>query len=162
MSTATIKGRIKKEVVVSDIQNKFRYSRAIIFYNFHQVENEEIFQLKKELKRAGSYWKIYKNSLVKKALPNFSLPLKQANAFIFCQEDEYKPLNILARFNKEYPGTKRFQGGIYNQVLVDNTLLERWASLPSKEVLISTLCYYLNWQIRRLVNILAKTKPTSV
>ena len=60
-----------------------------------------------------------------KALPNYSLELKQANAFIFCQEDEYKPLNILNKFNNEHSNIKRFQGGIYEQKLVENTLLEK-------------------------------------
>jgi len=72
------------------------------------------------------------------------LKLQQANAFIFCQEDEYKPLNILNQFNKEHPNIKRFHGGIYEQKLVENTLIEKWANLPSKEVLLNTLCYYLN------------------
>ncbi|CAG8681156.1 4822_t:CDS:1, partial [Ambispora gerdemannii] len=63
--------------------------------------------------------------LVEKALPNYSLRLQQANAFIFCQEDEYKPLNILAQFNKEYSTIKRFQGGIYEQKLVSKELCER-------------------------------------
>ena len=60
-----------------------------------------------------------------KALPNYSLELKQANAFIFCQEDEYKPLNVLNKFNKEHSSIKRFQGGIYEQALVANTVLEK-------------------------------------
>jgi len=95
---------------------------------------------------------------VEKALANYSLQLKQANAFIFCQEDEYKPLNILARFNKKHSGIKRFQGGIYEQQLVENVTIEKWANLPSKEVLLNTLCYYLNFPTRRLVNILEKIK----
>jgi ribosomal protein L10 len=63
--------------------------------------------------------------LVIKALPNYSLQLKQANAFIFCNEDEYKPLGVLAKFNKEYPDIKRFHGGIYEQKLIDSSLLEK-------------------------------------
>jgi ribosomal protein L10 len=62
---------------------------------------------------------------VKKALPSYSLELKQANAFIFCHEDEYKPLNILNEFNKEHYDVKRFQGGIYNQQIVENALIEK-------------------------------------
>jgi hypothetical protein len=58
-------------------------------------------------------------------LPTHSLKLQQANAFIFCQEDEYKPLSILNKFNKKYSGIKRFQGGIYEQKLVANALLEK-------------------------------------
>ena len=95
---------------------------------------------------------------MKKALPNYSLELKQANAFIFCQEDEYKPLNILAKFNKKNASIKRFQGGIYEQKVVETSLIEKWANLPSKEILISTLCYYLNFHTRRLINILEKIK----
>jgi hypothetical protein len=63
--------------------------------------------------------------LIEKALPNYSLQLQQANALIFCQEDEYKPLNILARFNKEKRGLKRFHGGIYEQKLINGSLLEK-------------------------------------
>jgi large subunit ribosomal protein L10 len=150
----------QKKVLVQDIQNNFNNSKAVIFYNFHQTENREIFRLKKELKKVGSHWKVYKNNLVKKALPDYSLQLKQANAFIFCREDEYKPLSILNQFNKKHSNIKRFQGGIYNQQLVENTLLEKWAILPSKEVLLNTLCYYLNFHTRRLINILEKTKST--
>jgi ribosomal protein L10 len=62
---------------------------------------------------------------VEKALPDYSLKLKQANAFIFCQEDGYKPLNILQQFNKEHADIKRFQGGIYDQELITDTLLEK-------------------------------------
>jgi len=62
---------------------------------------------------------------VEKALPNYSLKLRQAHAFIFCQDDEYKPLSILNQFNKQHSSIKRFQGGIYEQKLVTNTLLEK-------------------------------------
>jgi ribosomal protein L10 len=115
----------QKGLIIRDIQNNFQQAKAVIFYDFHQAENEEIWQLKKELKKTGSCWKVYKNNLVKKALPKFGLPLQQANALIFCYEDEYKPLNILARFNKKDPHLKRFHGGIYNQNLVTNMLLEK-------------------------------------
>ena len=63
--------------------------------------------------------------MVEKALSNYALQLKQANAFIFCRDDEYKPLIILNQFNKEYSNIRRFQGGIYNQQIVKNTLLEK-------------------------------------
>ncbi|MEG7978387.1 MAG: hypothetical protein NY202_00205 [Mollicutes bacterium UO1] len=98
--------------------------------------------------------------MVEKALSDYSLQLKQPNAFIFCQEDEYKPLSILVQFNKEHTSIKRFRGGIYEQRLVESILIEKWANLPSKEVLISILCYCLNFHTRRLVNVLEKIKLT--
>ena len=62
---------------------------------------------------------------MEKALPNYSLELKQANAFIFCQEDEYKPLSVLNQFSKKHSSIKRFHGGIYEQKVVADTLLEK-------------------------------------
>jgi len=153
----------KKQAVVQDIKNNFHNSKAVIFYNFHQVENREISQLRKRLKKEmGSELKVYKNSLVEKALTDYSLQLKQANAFIFCQEDEYKPLSILAQFSKQNSEIKRFQGGIYEQKLISSEIIEKWANLPSKEVLISTLCYYLNYQTQRLINVLEKLKDSKI
>lgn len=152
----------KKQTTVTDIQTNFHSAKAVIFYDFHQVEDRDIYRLKRDLKKVGGYWKVYKNNLVIKALSNYPLQLKRANAFVFCNEDEYKPLGILARFNKEYPNIKRFHGGIYEQKLIDSSLLEKWASLPSKDILISTLCYYLNWQTRRLLDVLEKLKETKI
>lgn len=45
----------KKVNIVQDIQKNFQPARAVIFYNFQGLENEAVFQLKKELKKAGSY-----------------------------------------------------------------------------------------------------------
>jgi ribosomal protein L10 len=95
-----------------------------------------------------------------KAIPDYSLNLQNANAFIFCQEDEYKPLNILQKFNKRHDSIKRFHGGRDEQKLVNSELLEKWANLPSKEILINTLFYYLNFHTRRLINILEEIKST--
>lgn len=148
----------QKQTIVKSIYNDFQQAKAVTFYNFHQVENQEIFKLKKELKNVGAKLKVYKNRLVEKALSDYPLKLKQANAFIFCHEDEYKPLSILDQFNKKHSSIKRFQGGIYEQKLVTSILLEKWAKLPSKEVLMNTLCYCLNFHIRRLVSILEKVK----
>lgn len=147
---------MKKQAIIQNIKNNFQQAKATIFYNFHQARNEEIFCLKKELKKYGAFWKVYKNTLVKKALLNYPLDLKLANAFIFCVEDEYKPLSILDQFNQDNNDIRRFQGGIYEQKIVERVLLEKWAKLPSKEVLMNNLCYYLTFQVRKLTEVLEK------
>jgi ribosomal protein L10 len=43
----------KKQAVVQDIQNNFHNAKAVIFYNFHQAEDRDIFRLKKQLKEVG-------------------------------------------------------------------------------------------------------------
>jgi len=149
----------KKKNIVSDIQNNANSSKAIIFYKFHGVEEEEIIKLKEDLKKIGAFWKVYKNNLVKKAFPEKDLScLSQANVAIFCKEDQYKPLRVLAKFNKEFSDKKRFTSGIYKNDIVSSEDLEKWSKLPSKEILLSNLCYYLNFNVTRLVNVLIQKK----
>jgi large subunit ribosomal protein L10 len=118
---------IKKKIAVKDIQENFKNAKAVILYNFSSVNNEKIFQLKRQLKEIGCLWKVYKNSLIEKAFLRYFLNLKlsQPNALIFCLEDEYKPLSILHQFNKENDDIKRFQDGIYEKKIVEGSLLER-------------------------------------
>jgi len=155
----------KKQNLVQDIQNNFQVAKAVIFYDFHYVENEKIFQLKKELKRNGCLWKVYKNTLVQKVLREkiSSLTLTKVNAWIFCQQDEYQPLKVLAQFNKENdPNFPRFHGGIYEGNLISIEKLEKWAQLPNRQVLLQNLCYYLTFHLRRLLNLLEQLKNKKV
>jgi len=45
----------QKQALVKTIQNDFQQAKAVVFYNFHQAENRELFKLKKELKKVGSH-----------------------------------------------------------------------------------------------------------
>ena len=46
---------IQKQKVVQEIQTNLHSSKAIIFYNFHHIDNEKLFALKRELKKVGGY-----------------------------------------------------------------------------------------------------------
>ena len=39
------------------------------------------------------------------------LKLEQASALIFCQQDEYKPLKILNKFDQEFHEENKIKGG---------------------------------------------------
>src|SRR5918912_648837 len=93
---------IQKQKMVQEIQANLQNSKAVIFYNFHHIDNEKLFALKKELKKVGGRWKVFKNTLIRQALMDKKdLKLEKANALIFCQQDEYQPLKILNKFDQE-------------------------------------------------------------
>jgi large subunit ribosomal protein L10 len=103
---------IQKEKIVQEIQNNLQNSKAVIFYDFHHIENENLFLLKKNLKKIGGFWKVYKNTLIKRALSSKKdLEFQQANALIFCQNDEYQPLKILNDFDQENFEKSKIKGG---------------------------------------------------
>jgi large subunit ribosomal protein L10 len=153
---------IQKQKIVQEIQTNLQNSRAIVFYNFHHIDNEKLFTLRKELQKVGGCWKVYKNTLVKRALTSKKdLELKQANALIFCQQDEYQPLKILNKFDQEFYEKSKIGGGWYEGNYVSKETLIEWAKLPSKTELLQTLCYHLTYNLRRMVNLLEQLKNQS-
>jgi ribosomal protein L10 len=115
----------KKKETVNDLQINFERAKSAIFYNFHNIENREIFELKQKLSNLNAFFKIYKNNLIKKSLEkNFSFSkeeLEGANAIIFCNGDEYSPLKVLEKFGKNHPSSfNRLKIGIYNEKKINS------------------------------------------
>ena len=44
----------QKAELVREIQTNWANSKAVIFYDFHHIDNEELFQLRKKLRKVGS------------------------------------------------------------------------------------------------------------
>ena len=151
---------IPKQKLVQEIKNNLQSSKAVIFWNFRHVDNEKFFALKKELRKVGGFLKVYKITLVKRALEKQEdLDFQQPTALIFCQEDEYHPLQILDKFEQEHYGEKstkpeKIEGGWYENSFVSAETLQQWAKLPSKKELLQTFYYYLQWNLRKLSSLL--------
>ncbi|WNE41524.1 MAG: 50S ribosomal protein L10 [Mycoplasmataceae bacterium] len=155
----TIKKQVlKKQETVKLIKKNFEDSSAVIFYNFSQAENEEIFSLKKKLKEVNGEWIVCKNTLFKKAFENKELNIKENNAFIFCKGDEYKPLKVLKNFEFKKDLDNRIQGGIYQNNLIDQSTLVKWSSLKSRENLLNDFCNLLVFDIVKLTMLLDEMK----
>ena len=56
---------IPKQKIVQEIKSNLQSSKAVIFWNFRYVDNEKIFALKKELKKVGGFFKVYKINQIK-------------------------------------------------------------------------------------------------
>ena len=152
---------IPKQKIVQEIKNNLQNSKAIIFWNFRHVDNEKIFALKKELKKVGGFLKVYKITLVKRALDKQDLDFQQPTALIFCQADEHQPLQVLNKFEQENYGEKgtntkleKIEGGWYGNNFVSAETLQQWAKLPSKKELLQVFCHYLQWNLRKLTSLL--------
>lgn len=130
----------QKAELVREIQTNWANSKAVIFYDFHHIDNEELFQLRKKLRKVGSLWKVYKNNLIKRALtePKEDWKVQQANALIFCQSEEYEPLRILNQFDQANREKSSIKEGWYQQKRISGSTLTNWAQLPSRDELLWT------------------------
>lgn len=80
--------------------------------------------MRQGLKKVGARLEVYKNTLIKKALIELEGDLKGANAVIFCRQDEYQPLKILSKFDRENFEQNKINGGIYQRQFVPAATLE--------------------------------------
>ena len=102
----------QKEIAVKDIQSHLTSATAWLAWDFSHLDNETIFQLKKELAQVPAQFKVYKNSLISKALPDYSLTLQQPTALIFGSSQSLpKILNLLNQFQTPRSSLKRFKVG---------------------------------------------------
>ncbi|MCE8162698.1 MAG: 50S ribosomal protein L10 [Candidatus Moeniiplasma glomeromycotorum] len=150
-----------KRDIVQNIQTSFANSPTVLAWDFRYLENETLFQLKRELAQVPAQFKVYKNSLITRALPDYSLTLQNSTALIFAPAQTLpKILNLLNQFQPPHSPIKRFKIGWEEKKVIEVPQLEKWATLPSQAVLMSNLCFSLQWPLRRLVNILGQIKKT--
>lgn len=150
--------KTRKKEIIDDIKNNLKISKSIIFYDLHNIDNNRIFDIKKQLFFFNSKLRFYKNTLIKIAFKDlYNLKLNGSNAIIFCG-DEYKTLSILNNFDKK---KSRLKFAIYENDLLEGKFLKDFSDrFSSKEDLLKFLCFFLNNQIRLFRDLLLKITET--
>ena len=67
----------QKQVVIDEITNNVKESSAFIFLENHGLTVEETMELRRMLRESGSELKIYKNTLVNRALQTLDVDLAE-------------------------------------------------------------------------------------
>ena len=148
-----------KTAVIQDIQNHLTPAAAWVAWDFRYLNNETIFNLKKVLKAENVIFKVYKNSLISRALPVHTESFQQPTALLFCPPRTLpKTLQLLNQFQPPHSPIKRFKVGQEGTTILNSSQLTKWANLPSQEILMSNLCFSLQWPLCRLISILEKIK----
>ena len=87
-----------KQNIVDEITKKFEDSKSVLVFSYQGLTVAQMAELRRELKKEDSEVKIYKNSLVKRALDakniNIDSFLEGPNAIVFGKE-VLEPIKIL-------------------------------------------------------------------
>ncbi len=96
-------------------------------------------ELRRDLKNIGSEVKVYKNTLVKRALDDMKIDLSEflegPNAIVFGKE-LLEPIKVLDKFAKNHKNVQVITGIIKGEVVSIDTIKE-YASIPSMEGLLT-------------------------
>lgn len=131
-----------KSAVVSEISDKVKASESVIVFSYQGLTVAEFTELRRNLKDANGEVKIYKNTLVRRALNDLSIGMDESflegpNAIVF-GETLLEPIKVLSKFAKEHEKATIRVGIISGNVASLETINE-YASIPSREGLLTQL-----------------------
>ncbi len=151
-----------KKAVVEEIKEKIRASKSVLLVHYEKVTVAEVTDLRNRFRAASGEYKVYKNTLVRKAFEelgvnDFDNDLNGATAFVF-SPDETSGCSILAKAIKEAPALESklvpksaYVSGAY----VDAEGVKKLAAIPSREVLIAKMLGCLQAPIANFAYVLS-------
>lgn len=142
----------KKKQIVSEITDKFRTSKSTILVDYRGLNVAEITELRKQLREAGIDFKVYKNTLLRRATAELGMTeldevLVGPTAVAFSEEEVVAPAKILNNFGKEHKALE-IKSGVIEGEIATLEQIKSLAELPSREGLLSMLCSVLQAPIR--------------
>lgn len=152
----------EKAVVVSEIKDKISKSKSVIIVDYRGLTVSEVTNLRNQFRAAGVEYKVFKNKMVSRAADELGIKgldqyLEGPSAFIFGYNDPVMPAKIMAEFINKAKKTE-VKGGIMDNAVIDNQVVQKLAELPTKDVLITKLMWSIQGSIRNLAYALNSVK----
>ena len=137
----SVKALEEKQKIVSEIKDNFNDSKSLVIFNYRGLTDKEIKDLRIKLKENDSYYKVYKNTLLRLAFKDLNLDFGETltgpTAIAFSKDDiaAVKVLSDTAKKNKEL----LLKAGYVEGNICDEEKLKEFASIPSREGLYTML-----------------------
>ena len=131
----------QKASVVSEIKEKFGNAKSVVLFDYRGLTVSEVTELRRALRESDSDYKVYKNTLAKRAANENGLELDsylEGPTAISFSNDELAPVKILSEFAKSHEALQ-LKAGIVEGKVVDSSELGKYAAIPSREGLLTML-----------------------
>lgn len=132
-----------KKGVVAEITEKLQNSTAAVVVDYRGLKVEEVTELRNKFREAGVEYKVYKNTLARRAAENAGMEelvkeLVGPNGIAFSYDDPVAPAKIASEFAKAHKNLE-LRVGIVEGAFYNEDKLKELANVPSREVLIAKL-----------------------
>ena len=141
-----------KQAVVGEITDKLKAAASVVVVDYRGLDVSQVTELRKQLREAGIDFKVYKNSMSRRAaeavgLEGLNESLTGPNAIAFSNEDVVAPAKILNDFAKKNDKLE-IKAGIIEGVVASAEDIKALAELPSRDGLLSMLLSVLQAPMR--------------
>jgi large subunit ribosomal protein L10 len=147
-----------KKVVVQEITDKLKSSKSVVFVDYNKLTVAEVSALRNKCKQAGCEYKVYKNTLVRKALnelgfKDFDEDLNGPTAVTF-GSDETNAAKVMAAAAKDYEDKIIIKSAFVDNAYVDKAGVKALASMPSREELVAKMLGSMQAPVSNFVGVL--------
>ena len=141
-----------KKEIVNEITNNIKDSESVILFQYQGLTVAELSELRKKLREVEANVKVYKNTLLKRALDdlkiNFEGFLEGPNAILF-GKNLLEPIKVISEFAKDHDKLA-IRVGIISGSVADLNTINEYASIPSREGLLTMLAAGMMDSVRKL------------
>lgn len=132
----------EKKLVVSEIVDNIKNSESVILFQYQGLTVAEMSELRNQLNEIESTVKIYKNTLLKRALEDVNVKMDEEfldgpNAILF-GKSLLEPIKVIAEFAKKHDKLN-IRVGIISGDVASIDVIKDYASIPSREGLLTML-----------------------
>ena len=148
----------QKQVVVNEIKEKLEKAASVVMVDARGLTVEQDTALRKQLRDAGVDYKVYKNTMMKRAFAgtafeSLTKDLDGTNAIAISKDDATAPARIIAKFAKTAPKLEMVSGVVEGNYY-DKAGMEALANVPSREELLGKLLGSIQSPIANLARVL--------
>ena len=141
-----------KKVQVEEIAGKLKDAASVVVVDYRGLNVAQVTELRKQLREAGVEFKVYKNTLTRRAaeiagVEAINEVLTGPNAIAFSTEDVIAPAKIINEFAKKNEALE-IKAGIIEGTVSSVEDVKALAELPSREGLLSMLLSVLQAPVR--------------
>jgi large subunit ribosomal protein L10 len=148
----------QKKKLVDLLADKIKHSQSIVLADYRGLTVEQDTQMREDLRKAGIDYKVYKNTLAKRAAISNGYEalekyLEGPTAIAFSETDPVLPSKMLVEYAKKFKMLE-VKAGIVEGKVVGEAEIKQLAELPSREELVAKALGALNSPIVGFVNVL--------
>ncbi len=131
----------EKKLIVKEIIDNIKNSESVILFQYQGLSVSDLSELRNKLNEIDSTVKIYKNTLLKRALDELKINMDEfldgPNAILFGKE-LLEPIKIISNFAKDHDKLN-IRVGIISGDVASLDEIKKYANIPSREGLLTML-----------------------
>lgn len=141
-----------KKAIVGEITESLKSSESVILFEYQGLTVSEVSDLRKKLREVQGEVKVYKNTLLKRALDDLNINLdgflEGPNAIMF-GKNLLEPIKVISEFAKSHD-KMNIRVGIINGEKAELNVIKEYAAIPSYEGLLTMLAAGMMEHVRNL------------